>query len=141
MTALVGAQQPALHQAGDAMHAGHHDVGGIALLTHHRSLVLIATVAQGQVRLPAIGVDGAARLHGAVDEWQQAFLGDVGHVSEPDPPEPPGILDLYGDRNDRLGLGLASVGLVLDPANVGLVDLDVPGAGKRRTRQDDKTRV
>jgi hypothetical protein len=56
-----------------------------------------------------------------------ALLAHVGHVSEPDPPEPLGILDLDGDRDDRLGLRLASVDLVLDTADVGLIDLDMPG--------------
>jgi hypothetical protein len=38
------------------VNAGHYDMGGVALLTHHRSLVLVAAVAQRQVRLPAVGV-------------------------------------------------------------------------------------
>ena len=79
-------------------------------------------------------MDGAAGLHRAVDERQHTVLGDVGHVSEPDPPQPPGILDLHGDRNDRLGLRLAPVDLVLDTADVGLIDLDVPDSRSRPGR-------
>ena len=48
-----------------------------------------------------------------------------GDVLEPDTPESLGILDLDGDRDDRLGLGLAPLTAALHPADVPLVNLDV----------------
>ena len=44
--ALVGAKQPALEQARDPVHAGHHHMRGITLGAHRRALVLIAVVGQ-----------------------------------------------------------------------------------------------
>jgi hypothetical protein len=46
---------------------------------------------------------------------------------EPDPPEALGILDLHSDRDDRLGVGPASLPTALDPADVRLIDLHMPG--------------
>ncbi len=49
--ALVGAEQPSLQQARDAMHARHHDVRGIVLLTHHGVFVRVAVIADRPVGL------------------------------------------------------------------------------------------
>ena len=48
-----------------------------------------------------------------------------GDVLEPDTPESLGILDLDGDRDDRLGLGPAPPTAALHSADVPLVNLDV----------------
>ncbi len=46
-------------------------------------------------------------------------------LSQPSRPNPLGLLDLHGDRDDRLGRGPASLSVALDPADIRLVDLDV----------------
>ena len=56
--ALVGAKQPALEQARDAMDGRHHDVGGIVLAAHYGPLVLVAVLGHRPVGLPSVGVDG-----------------------------------------------------------------------------------
>ena len=55
--ALVGAKQPALEQARDAMDARHQDVGRIVLAAHYGPLVLVAVVGHGPVGLPPVGTD------------------------------------------------------------------------------------
>jgi hypothetical protein len=72
--ALVGAEQPALEQARDAMHTWHHDVRRVVLLAHHGSLVRVAVLGDGPVRLPPIGVDSRAGLNDRLDERDQAVL-------------------------------------------------------------------
>lgn len=37
------------------------------------------------------------------------------------------MLDLHGDRNNHLGLGLAAVNAALDATHVSVIDLDVTG--------------
>jgi acetolactate decarboxylase len=44
---------------------------------HDGPLVLVAVVGHGPVRLPPVGVDGRSRLHRALDERDQALLGDI----------------------------------------------------------------
>ena len=90
--ALVGAEQPALQQARDAMHARHHNVRGVALLAHDRPVVLVAALGSVPVRLPSVGVHSGAGSHRLVDERQQALGGDVGHMLKPNPPKSLGIL-------------------------------------------------
>ena len=122
--ALVSAEQPALQQARDTVHARHHDMRGIALLAHDRALVLVAALRELPIRLPAVGVDRRAGLDRLVDEWQQAIGGDVGHMLEPDPPESLGCL---------ISTAIATIALVsvLRPSTppstreVPLVDLNV----------------
>jgi hypothetical protein len=41
------------------------------------------------------------------------------------------MLDLHSDCEERLGLGLAPVDLVLDPAEVRLIDLNAPPSAAR----------
>ena len=74
---LVGAQQPTLEKARDAVHARHHDMRGIILLAHDRPLVLVAALRELPVRLPPVGVDGRAGLHRLVDEREQVVGGDI----------------------------------------------------------------
>ena len=109
------------------MDARHHDVGRVVLGAHDRPLVLIATVGHGPVRLPPVRVDGRSRLDRALDERDQAVLGDIVDTLQSNPPETPGVLDLNSDRDDRLGIGLPAEHTTLDPTQVRLVDLDVPG--------------
>ena len=54
---LVGAKQPALEQARDAVDARHHHVSAIVLGAHDRPLVLVAAVAHRPIGLPSVGVD------------------------------------------------------------------------------------
>src|SRR5450755_442840 len=60
--ALVGAEQPALEQARDAMHTWHHDVRRVVVLADHGPLVRVAVLGDGPVRLPPSGVDSRAGL-------------------------------------------------------------------------------
>jgi hypothetical protein len=69
--ALVDAQQPALQQARDSLHARHHSVRGIVLLADDRSLVCVPALGHGPVRLPPIGVDRRPGLHHLLDEREQ----------------------------------------------------------------------
>ena len=70
----MGAEQPALEQARDAVDAWHHDVRGIVLLAHDGPLVQVAVLGHGPVRLPPIGVDRRAGLDGRFDERDQTVL-------------------------------------------------------------------
>ena len=80
-----------------------------------------------------VGMDSRSRLDRAFDERDQAVLGDVVDALQSNPPETLGVLDLDGDRDDRLGVGLPAEYAAFNPAQVGLVDLDpaskAPAAG------------
>jgi hypothetical protein len=123
--ALVGAEQPALEQARDAMNARHHNVGRVGLGAHDRPFVLVAVLRHRPVGLPPVGVDGRSGLHCALDERDQAVLGDIVDALQPNPPETLGVLDLDRDRDDRLGVGLRAEHPALNPTQICLIDLDV----------------
>ena len=72
-------------------------------------------------------MDGRSRLDRALDERDQAVLGDIVDALQSNPPETLGVLDLDGDRDDRLGVGLPAEHAAFNPAQVGLVDLDQAG--------------
>ena len=84
---LVGAKQPALEQARDAMNARHDHVSGIVLGAHDGPLVLVAAVRHSPIGLPPVGVDSRARLDRAFDERDQAVLGDIVDALQSNPPE------------------------------------------------------
>jgi hypothetical protein len=101
--ALVGAEQPALEQARDARHTWHHDVRRVVVLADHGPLVRVAVLGDGPVRLPPSGVDSRAGLNDRLDERDRAVWSDVVDRVQPNPSETLGLLDLHGDRDDRLG--------------------------------------
>ena len=69
---------------------------------------------------------GRSRLDCAFDERDQAVLRDIVDALQSNPPETLGVLDLDSDRDDRLGVGLPAEDPTLNPAQICLVDLDVP---------------
>jgi hypothetical protein len=73
------------------------------VLAHHGPLGRVAVLGDGPVRLPPIGVDSRAGLNDRLDERDQAGWSDVVDRLQPNPSETLGLLDLHGDRDDRLG--------------------------------------
>ena len=71
-----------------------------------------------------VGMDSRSGLDRTFDERDQAVLGDVVDALQSDPPETLGVLDLDGDRDDRLGVGLPTEHAAFDSTQVRLVDLD-----------------
>ena len=95
--ALVGAQQPALGQRGDAVHAGQQ-LAGVLTAGPGGSLaapvVGVAEPLQPAVALPAVGDDGGARLDVVGDERVQAGRRGIRHDPHPDPAVATGLVDL-----------------------------------------------
>ena len=71
------AQQPALEQRDHQMHVGQQFDGIFGLLSDDGGLAPIALVLQSLVPLPAVGVNGTARLDGILDERLQTGGGSV----------------------------------------------------------------
>jgi hypothetical protein len=73
---LVGAEQPALEQRGNAVGARHHDVSGVAAGGDARRLMDEAGCGESAVAVPAIGVDDGAGRDGAADEVAEDGAGE-----------------------------------------------------------------
>ena len=87
-------------------------------------LVLVAVLGHGPVGLVPVAVDRGSWLDRAADERHQVLLADRLHTLHPNPPKPLGMLDLDGDRHERLRLAVPAIGPSLDPADPRLIDLD-----------------
>ena len=85
--ALVGAEQPALEQARDAMNGWHRDVRRISGLGLVRDLVLVAELIEVVVALVPVGEDRRARLARIGDEVLERLCLRVWHDAHPHAPE------------------------------------------------------
>src|SRR5664280_2853207 len=102
--ALVGAQQPALGQGGDAVHSGQQLTGVLAAGAGSALATPVTGVAQPldpAVALPAVGDDGGTRLDVRGDEWVQAGRRGIRDDAHPYSAVAAGLVDL--DRHCHKG--------------------------------------
>jgi len=125
--ALVGAQQPALEQAGHPVHPGHGHVGRIRRARQDLAVAGVAGVVEAVLGLPAVGAHRRAGLDRLADEGHEAGRGAVGDVAQPSTAEAARTVHLHRDGHDRLRLRLPARHAGLLAADVTLVDLDIAG--------------
>lgn len=122
---LVGAGEPALEQARDAVHAGEHGVGGQPGALDVERLVSERVRDRGRVGVQGITGHGRARRDGAVQEHPQVCCVDLVQDLQPAPAEP-ACLDLVGHHDRSLAwCATATLAACLDPADERFVDLDI----------------
>src|SRR6266536_1374400 len=125
---LVGAEQPALEQRGNAVRARHHDVGRVAAGGDARRLMDEAGCGESAVALPAIGVDDSAGRDSAADEVAKDGAGAIADAGEPEPAAGAARTRLDRDRDDRpVGERAPSEPSRRGGADRGLVDFDLAG--------------
>jgi hypothetical protein len=90
--ALVGANQPSLEQRGDEVDARHDFVSRVGAAADDSGLMLIASRRQSRVTAPSVGLNDSPKLHGALDEGEQAVCRDIADILKADAAEPPAIL-------------------------------------------------
>ena len=125
--ALVGAEDPALQQAGDPMDSRHGDVGRIVGRGQHRLVTCVAVPWQVVVAAPPVSADSRTRGNDGANEGHEVVGGGVGHVAHPDPTEALGVEHLDGDHHHRLGGAATALAATLHTADQGLIDLDITG--------------
>ena len=121
---LVGAEEPALEEGGDAVRSGHEHVCGIrrgGLVDHH---MIVSDPRQTGVAGPRIGEDTGPRLHGLVHERLKGVAADVGYAAQAQATEPLLVDDFDGNGHDCLLVRVAPLRPGLLAAHVHLVDLD-----------------
>lgn len=113
---LVGSKQPPLEKRGDQMRQ--------LQIAWRNDAARVAVPRQWVVSSPVVGDDDASRLHGLLDERDQAGRASVLDDLKPDAPDPIVLLVLDSDGDHGLPFGSASALPALRRAEVGFVGLD-----------------
>ena len=122
---LVGREQPALHEGGEAVHAGARYVGGQTRTGDIDGLVDLERADGDRVGLQSVADDHRARLDVVGQEPLQRRSRGIGYDLEPTAAETPRAPALHGDRHERLSCRPTSTLAGLHATDGGLVDLDV----------------
>ena len=124
--AVESSQQPPFEQGGDFVGAWHDLVRWFRAAADHRDLMAVTGGRQPGVASPAVCMNCRPRLHGVLQEGQQALGGDVLDAPKADAPDAaPALLSRH--RDDGLALDLTAPLAFLRAAHIGFVGLDLAG--------------
>src|SRR6266545_2748080 len=124
--ALMGAEQPALQERGDAVDTRHRHVRGIAGRVEAVPFVRVAGLGDAVVAGVAVAADDAAGLDQIFDRGEEAVGARVGNRSEAHTTHAAPAL-LHGDQDRRLLLRATAMLAGRDATEVALVHLDLAG--------------
>lgn len=124
--ALMGSQEPAFEEGGDAVYGRECNHRLLRGCTGHSDAVAKSLRCDAGVALPTIGMDETAGLHGRGDESLKGRAIHIQNVSQANPSDLP-VIHLDGDDDNGSLDGLAAQYARSLGANVRFVDINLPG--------------